>query len=100
MMASDHFIREKQGRWRKYTPKWQAGKPYKALESGAYPRQLPSCTVSDEQAALVANGRTFTAAEFGGCDGPLAVLDAAGTLLAVYEPFKEDLVKPAVVLLP
>jgi len=32
-------------------------------------------------------------------DGPWAVLDEAGTLLAVYEPTdKDDAVKPAVVL--
>jgi len=33
MMAGDHFIREKQGRQRKYTPKRQARKPNKAVES-------------------------------------------------------------------
>ncbi|MDQ3007885.1 MAG: hypothetical protein M3R47_21205 [Chloroflexota bacterium] len=32
-MASDHFRREKQGCWQKYTPNWQAIKPYKAMES-------------------------------------------------------------------
>ena len=32
-IARDHFIREKRDRKQKYTLKWQARKPYKAMES-------------------------------------------------------------------
>jgi hypothetical protein len=35
-IARDHFIREKRGRKQKYTPKRQARKPYKAMESIVY----------------------------------------------------------------
>jgi hypothetical protein len=31
-------------------------------------------------------------------DGPWAVLDESGALLAVYEPYREALAKPTVVL--
>ena len=35
-IARDHFIREKRERKQKYTPKRQARKPYKAMESNIY----------------------------------------------------------------
>jgi len=57
-------------------------------------RALPEVTVDDDVAALVANGRVLDAWHG---DGPWAVFDTAGTLLAVYEPFRGQ-AKPAVVL--
>jgi tRNA pseudouridine55 synthase len=51
--------------------------------------------VDAETEALVRNGRVLDA--FDG-DGPWALVDAGGELLAVYEPFKAGSAKPAVVL--
>jgi tRNA pseudouridine55 synthase len=58
-------------------------------------RTLAPVEVDTATAALVANGRVLPA--WAG-DGPWAVFDAAGTLLAVYEPFRGGEAKPAVVL--
>jgi len=57
-------------------------------------RALQAVTVSDEVAALVANGRVLEAWDD---EGPWAVFDPAGELLAVYEAFRGQ-AKPAVVL--
>ena len=57
-------------------------------------RSLPVVTVDDDVAALVANGRVLDA--WTG-DGPWAVFDTTGELLAVYEAFRGQ-AKPAVVL--
>ncbi len=57
-------------------------------------RDYPSVTVDDEVAALVRNGRVL--APFAG-DGPWAVVDSSGSLLAMYEAFGES-AKPAVVV--
>jgi len=57
-------------------------------------RSLPAVVVDDEIAALVGNGRVLEAWEG---DGPWAVFDTAGELLAVYEAFRGQ-AKPAVVL--
>ncbi|NNE13194.1 MAG: tRNA pseudouridine(55) synthase TruB [Ilumatobacter sp.] len=57
-------------------------------------RQLARVDVDVETAALIANGRVLPA--WGG-DGPWAVFDPSGVLIAVYEPFRGD-AKPAVVL--
>jgi tRNA pseudouridine55 synthase len=57
-------------------------------------RALEPVTVADDVAALVANGRVLDA--WGG-DGPWAVFDRSGELLAVYESFRGQ-AKPAVVL--
>jgi tRNA pseudouridine55 synthase len=51
--------------------------------------------VNDEVAALVANGRVLDAWDG---DGPWAVFDSRGELLAVYETFRDGEAKPAVVL--
>jgi tRNA pseudouridine55 synthase len=61
---------------------------------------LPSVVVDGPQVALVAQGRVFERAELGvpGGDGPWAVVDPEGDLLAVYEPFRGQTVKPSVVL--
>ncbi|NNE11800.1 MAG: tRNA pseudouridine(55) synthase TruB [Ilumatobacter sp.] len=58
-------------------------------------RGLVQVTVDAETAALIANGRVLDT--FDG-SGPWAVSLADGTLLAVYEPFRTGLAKPAVVL--
>ncbi len=57
-------------------------------------RALPAVVVDADTAALVANGRVLDAWHG---DGPWAVFDADGELLAVYEPFRGQ-AKPAVVL--
>lgn len=67
-------------------------------------RGCPRARVDDEVAALVRNGRVLERRRLGigapgaGDDGPWAVVDGAGALLAVYEPHRDDEVKPAVVL--
>jgi tRNA pseudouridine55 synthase len=58
-------------------------------------RSLARVTVSDDVAALVANGRVLDAWDG---DGPWAVFDSAGELIAVYEMFRDGQAKPAVVL--
>jgi tRNA pseudouridine55 synthase len=62
-------------------------------------RGRPRLVVDAPTAALVAHGRVLAAAALGAEGaGPWAVVDEAGTLLAVYEPHREGTVKPAVVL--
>jgi tRNA pseudouridine55 synthase len=57
-------------------------------------RALDAVAVADDVAALVGNGRVLDAWDG---DGPWAVFDRSGELLAVYEPFRGQ-AKPAVVL--
>jgi tRNA pseudouridine55 synthase len=57
-------------------------------------RSLAAVTVDDDVAMLVGNGRVL---DTWGGDGPWAVFDRSGELLAVYEPFRGQ-AKPAVVL--
>jgi tRNA pseudouridine55 synthase len=57
-------------------------------------RALDAVTVGDDVAALVGNGRVLDAWDG---DGPWAVFDRSGELLAVYESFRGQ-AKPAVVL--
>jgi tRNA pseudouridine55 synthase len=64
-------------------------------------RHLPRITVGPELAAAVRVGKVMDGRHFGALDtwpGPWAVVDDEGILLAVYEPFRGDSVKPAVVL--
>jgi tRNA pseudouridine55 synthase len=62
-------------------------------------RDQASVTVDDAVAADVAHGKVLTAEVLGVTgDGPWAVLDGAGALLAVYEPHRAGTVKPGVVL--
>jgi tRNA pseudouridine55 synthase len=62
-------------------------------------RGRPAVVVDGEVAALVAHGRVLEAAVLGvSGDGPWPVLDAAGRLLAVYQPHRGTTVKPGVVL--
>lgn len=64
-------------------------------------RGRPRCTVDAEVAALIANGRVLDVGQLGvDGDGPWAVLDETGLLLAVYERRGETSVKPAVVIPP
>ncbi len=58
-------------------------------------RSLPSVTVADDVADLIANGRVLP--RFDGA-GPWAVYDGNRRLLAVYEAFRDDEAKPSVVL--
>jgi len=55
---------------------------------------LPRVEVDEEGAAAVGHGKVLPAWEG---SGPWAVTGAAGDLLAVYEPFRTGLAKPAVV---
>jgi len=57
-------------------------------------RDYPKATVDEATAAMVSHGRVLD--RFDG-DGPWAVVDASGSLLAVYESFG-DVAKPAVVI--
>ena len=58
-------------------------------------RGMAIVRVDDDVAALVATGRVLPAP--GGC-GPWALVAPGDRLLAVYEPFRRDEAKPAVVL--
>jgi tRNA pseudouridine55 synthase len=61
----------------------------------AYPRVEVEPRVADE----VRHGRVLSGAALGvDGDGPWALVDGDGALLAVYEPYEGDQVKPAVVL--
>lgn len=64
------------------------------LPPAAAVRGLASVTVDDATAAVVATGGVLDAPAG---EGPWAVLDATGAVLAVYEPFRGR-AKPAVVL--
>jgi tRNA pseudouridine55 synthase len=77
-------------------------------------RDYPSVTVDAEVAADIAHGKVLDCTRLGvsapsespafgvgpGADGPWAVFDEAGALLAVYERHRGATVKPAVVLAP
>jgi tRNA pseudouridine55 synthase len=64
-------------------------------------RDRASVVVDDEIAAAVRNGKVLERAALGvDGAGPWAVLDAAGALLAVYEPHRGSTAKPAVVVAP
>ena len=59
-------------------------------------RSLDRVDIDDETAGLVANGRVLP--EWGSGPGPWAVFRPDGELVAVYERYRQDFVKPAVVL--
>jgi tRNA pseudouridine55 synthase len=62
-------------------------------------RGRPQAAVDDDMAALVRNGRVFDDEVLGVTgDGPWAVVDGRGTLLAVYERHRGATVKPGVVM--
>lgn len=57
--------------------------------------------VDDDTASLVRHGRVLPAVTIGAAgEGPWAVVDAGGVLLAVYERHRQGTVKPGVVLAP
>jgi tRNA pseudouridine55 synthase len=62
-------------------------------------RDVEAVTVDEDLAVQVGHGRKLTTAVLGaGGPGPWAVLDRAGSLLAVYERHRDGAAKPAVVL--
>ncbi len=62
-------------------------------------RDLERVTVGEELATAVGHGRKLTVGDLGARGpGPWAVLDAAGSLLAVYERHRDGAAKPSVVL--
>jgi len=62
-------------------------------------RDLPRVAVNDDIAAVIAHGKVLPASVLTAAgDGPWAVLDVTGALLAVYEPHRDGTVKPAVVV--
>ena len=62
-------------------------------------RGRPQAVVDDDMAALVRHGRVFDDEALGVTgDGPWAVVDGEGTLLAVYERHRGATVKPGVVM--
>ncbi len=64
-------------------------------------RDYPRAVADDEVAGLIGHGRPIDRARLGAAgEGPLAIIDRAGTLLAVYEPGEGDRLRAAVVLAP
>ena len=62
-------------------------------------RGYSQVTVEPAVAGDVRHGKVLEAAVLGvDGDGPWAVMDGEGALLAVYEPYEDARVKPAVVL--
>jgi tRNA pseudouridine55 synthase len=72
--------------------------PADVLPPAAGVAHLPAVTADDAMAETVSYGRALDR-EWAG-DGPWAVLDGAGGLLAVYERVPDGRIKPAVVLAP
>jgi tRNA pseudouridine55 synthase len=66
-------------------------------------RDYASVTISPDTAVEVGHGKVLPAARLGvpiSDEGPWAVLDQQGELLAVYQRHRADTVKPAVVIAP
>jgi tRNA pseudouridine55 synthase len=63
---------------------------------------LQAVVVDSQRAREAANGRVLDREALGGAagDGPWRVVDADGALLAIYQPHREALVKPIVVMPP
>jgi tRNA pseudouridine55 synthase len=75
--------------------------PERLLPPSAVERVMPSVRVDAATAVDVGHGKVLDRARLGlAADdaGPWAVLDAEGSLLAVYEPHRASTVKPAFVL--
>ena len=73
--------------------------PDSVLAPATVVSHLVPCVVDAGLAALVAHGRVLGLEALGGPgDGPWAVLDERGALLAVYERYDGERAKPAVVL--
>ena len=78
----------------------EAGEPDKCelLPVDTTVRALEKFDVDAETAALIGNGRVLPRFDGVSGDGPWAVFGPDGVLLAVYEAFRADQVKPSVVL--
>jgi len=75
--------------------------PERLLTPAEAMRDLATITVDEPTVADVCHGKVLPAERLDGPgDGPWAVVDGAGTLLAVYEPHRAGTVKPGVVLPP
>lgn len=61
-------------------------------------RDYPRVVVPEPTAAMVRQGRVLPRGGLFAGDGPWAVLAPDGDLLAMYEPFRDDEAKPAVVV--
>ena len=73
--------------------------PGAVLPLAAAVRHLPTVTAAADVAAAVATGKVLDAGDLGARgEGPWAVLDTTGALLAVYQDHGEGRVKPSVVL--
>jgi tRNA pseudouridine55 synthase len=73
--------------------------PERLLAPAEALRGRPRLVVDEATAALVAHGRVLERAVLGAeGEGPWALVDGEGRLLAVYEPHREGTVKPSVVL--
>lgn len=75
--------------------------PERLLSPADALRDLDAMRVDDAVAADVAHGKVLPRRSLGVTgSGPWPLLDATGTLLAVYEPHRDGTAKPAVVLPP
>lgn len=75
--------------------------PERLLTPAQAMRDLATVTVDEDVAADLRHGKVLPHDRLGvGGEGPWAVLDGTGTLLAVYEPHRSGTVKPGVVLAP
>jgi tRNA pseudouridine55 synthase len=73
--------------------------PDAVLPPAAAVRHLAPAVVTPEVAAAVATGKVLAPADLGVAgEGPWAILDSGGALLAVYEGYGEGRAKPSVVL--
>jgi tRNA pseudouridine55 synthase len=72
--------------------------PEHVLAPAAAVAHLPAVTADSVMAEAVSYGKVLEAGWAGA--GPWAVLDGAGDLLAVYEPYTGGRVKPTVVVAP
>ncbi|MFM8862565.1 MAG: tRNA pseudouridine(55) synthase TruB [Acidimicrobiia bacterium] len=74
--------------------------PEVVLPPAAALRDMTTVTVDEPERVLVGHGRPLPSDERFVGEGPWAVLDATGALLAVYRRHSEDRVRPDVVIAP